>query len=125
FRGGDPVPVRHLDGHTAVQVIVVALVDNAESPLAKLRRYPVAPQAHGEVVVRDSWQLGTGGNQVVARFLPTPRRWHGFVFRPGTLAHGAFLARCCCEGLIDSIKTQEPDAHLRREWTGWPATGVS
>ena len=49
-RRGDAVAVRHLDGHVALQVVVVGLVDHAEGAGAEPGRDAVAAQVRGQKV---------------------------------------------------------------------------
>ena len=49
-RGGDAVAVRHLDGHVALEVVVMGLVDHAEGAGAEPGRDAVAAQVRGQKV---------------------------------------------------------------------------
>src|SRR5262249_42086179 len=53
-RGSKPLRVRHLDGHVAAQVVVVALVDGAERAGAELPGDAIPPQLAGDAAGRAS-----------------------------------------------------------------------
>ena len=52
FGPGDQLAVRHLDGHGAMQLLVVGQVDQAEAALAQQPLHPVAADPCGQPITR-------------------------------------------------------------------------
>src|SRR5262249_33752297 len=77
-RGRDAMAVRHLDGHVALKVVVMRLVDNAEGAGPESGRDPVAPQASGQ---RTFLAAGLTGFGRVPRFFSEDGPDQSVVFR--------------------------------------------